>query len=157
VGWFLLQAASAESRYVLTRQALAGLRVRDVMTHDPVTVASDDTVAQVMDETIHQHRHTTYPVVDNGSAVGLLPFGSIARVPRWEWNGRRVRDCMLPRAEVPVLTEDESAVDALRELSESEVGHALVVDDGRLVGLLAASDLAHVLEAPPRTRQAIGA
>jgi predicted transcriptional regulator len=109
---------------VLTRQALAGLRVRDVMTRDPVTVVSAETVEQVMDETIHQHRHTTYPVVENGTAVGLLPFASIARVPRWEWDERHIGDCMLPRADVPVLTEEESAVDALAELQTSDVGHA---------------------------------
>ena len=155
VGWFLLHGATAESRYVLTRQALAGLRVRDLMTRDPTTVTPDETVVQVMDETIHQHRHTTYPVVENGSAVGLLPFAALARVPRWEWDERRVRDCMLPRADVPVLTEDESAVDALAEVSSSELGHALVVSDGRLIGLLATSDLARVLDARPRSRQGL--
>jgi Zn-dependent protease len=157
IGWFLLQGANAESRYVLTRQALSGLRVRDVMTRDPVTVAPDETVEQVIDETIHQHRHTTYPVVENGSAVGLLPFASIARVPRWDWGERHVRDCMLPRADVPVLTENETAVDALAEVSSSDVGRALVVSDGHLVGLLAASDLARVLDARPRGRQALRA
>lgn len=155
VGWFLLQGATAESRYVLTRQALAGLSVRDVMTRDPVTVAPDETVEQVIDETIHRHRHTTYPVVENTSPLGLLPFNCVARVPRWEWNARRVRDCMLPLAQVPVLAEDEPAVDALAKLSSSDVGHALVLSDGRLVGLLATSDLARVLDAQPRARQAL--
>ena len=37
VGWFLLQAAAAEDRTLLARQALRGLRVRDVVVRDPVT------------------------------------------------------------------------------------------------------------------------
>jgi len=32
LGWFLLAAASAETRYVVARKALSGFRVRDVMT-----------------------------------------------------------------------------------------------------------------------------
>ena len=70
-------------------------------------------------------------VVENGSAVGLLAFAAVARCPRRERDERRVRDCMLPRADVPVLTEDESAVDALAEVSSSDLGHALVVSDAR--------------------------
>jgi CBS domain-containing protein len=81
--------------------------------------------------------------------------GEIDAVRRWEWDERHTRDCMLPRADVPVLTEDESAVDALAELSSSDVGRALVLSDGRLVGLLAPSDLARVLDAQPRGRQAL--
>jgi CBS domain-containing protein len=64
---------------------------------------------------------------------------------------------MVPRADVPVLTEDETAVDALAEVSSSDVGRALVVSDGHLVGLLAASDLARVLDTRPRGRQALRA
>src|ERR671915_522842 len=41
IGWFLLQAATAEARYVATEQALAGLRVGDLMARDPVTVDAD--------------------------------------------------------------------------------------------------------------------
>ena len=37
IGWFLLQAAAAEDRTLLARQALRGLRVRDVVIRDPVT------------------------------------------------------------------------------------------------------------------------
>ena len=41
IGWFLLQAASAEARYIATRQALDGLRVRDLMVREPATVEAD--------------------------------------------------------------------------------------------------------------------
>ena len=38
IGWFLLQAATAEARYVATKQALDGSRARDLMIRQPVTV-----------------------------------------------------------------------------------------------------------------------
>src|SRR5688572_26433944 len=38
IGWFLLGAASAELRYLAVRDALGGLRVRDLMVRDPTTV-----------------------------------------------------------------------------------------------------------------------
>jgi Zn-dependent protease/CBS domain-containing protein len=146
IGWFLLQAASAEARYVATKQALDGLRVRDLMTRQPVTVDAGLSLGQFMDDVARGQRFTTYPVLEQGRPIGLLAFRSVAGVPRDEWNARRVRDAMVPRTDVPLLTEDESAIDALAELSTSRVNRGLVVDDGRLAGLLSITDLARALE-----------
>ena len=152
LGWFLLEAATAEARSVLARQALGGLRVRDLMTPDPVTVTPDLTLGEFMDEVVWDRRHTTYPVVDDGRAAGLLPFRCVATVPRGEWDQRRVLDCMLGLDRVPLLDPDEEAAEALAELSAGDASRALVVSGDRLVGLLSISDLARALEARPRRR-----
>jgi Zn-dependent protease/CBS domain-containing protein len=146
IGWFLLQAATAEARYVATQQALDGFKVRDLMIRQPVTVDADLSLGQFMDEVAWSRRYTTYPVLDHGHPIGLLAFRSVATVPRSEWNARRVREAMIPREKVPLLHEDEQAIDALAELSASEVNRGLVVDDGRLAGLLSITDLARALE-----------
>ena len=146
VGWFLLQAATAEARYVATRQALDGLKVRDVMIREPVTVDADLSLGQFMDDVASSRRYTTYPVLEDGSPIGLLAFRSVASVPRDRWNERRVRDAMIPRHEMPMLAEDDAAIDALVELSESDLNRGLVVDNGRLAGLLSITDLARALE-----------
>jgi Zn-dependent protease/predicted transcriptional regulator len=146
VGWFLLQAATAESRFVATQQALEGLLVRDLMTADPVTVPADLTLGRFMDDVAWSRRFTTYPVLEDGRPVGLLSFRSVAGVPRSEWDSRRVRDSMIPRDEVPLFGEDESAVDALAELSGNNVHRALVVDNDHLAGLLSITDIARALE-----------
>jgi CBS domain-containing protein len=59
---------------------------------------------------------------------------------------------MIPRTQVPVLDEDEPAIDALAELSTSEVNRGFVLDNGRLAGFLSITDLARALEVgrPPR-------
>ena len=146
IGWFLLQAAGAEARYLQTRQALGGLRVGDVMVRQPVTVDADLTIGQFMDDVLWTRRHTTYPVVEDSRVLGLLPFRCVAEVPRSEWDDRRVRDCMLPRERVPVLEADDELVDALAELSENEIRRGLVLDGDRLAGLLSITDLARALE-----------
>jgi Zn-dependent protease/predicted transcriptional regulator len=145
VGWFLLQGARSEARYAATEEALRGLRVRDLMVRHPVTVDADSTIGRFMDDVAWSHRFTTYPVLDAGRPVGLLPFASVAAVPRSEWDTRRVRDAMISVDDVPVLTEDERAVDALAELSAPSQ-RGLVVDDGHLAGLLSISDVARALE-----------
>ena len=156
IGWFLLQGARAEARYVATEQALSGLRVRDLMVRNPVTVEADSTIGHFMDDVAWSHRFTTYPVLDGGGPVGLLPFAAVAAVPRSDWETRHVRDTMIPLDEVPQLTEDEPAVDALTELSEPRANRALVVENGHLAGLLSISDLARALEVGRKPAQPVG-
>jgi Zn-dependent protease/CBS domain-containing protein len=146
IGWFLLMAAGAEDRYLLARQALRGLHVRDLVVREPVTARPDLTIAEFMDDIVWKARHTTYPVTDNGHALGLLPFRCVAQVPRSEWEKRTVRDCMLPVEQVPVVSPDDELTDAAAELSEGDIHRALVVDGDRFVGLLSATDVARALE-----------
>jgi Zn-dependent protease/CBS domain-containing protein len=146
IGWFLLAAAGAEQRSLAARQALAGLRVRDVMARDPVAVPPDLTLGRFMDEVVWARRYTTYPVVEGGRPIGLLPFRRVAEVPRAEWDTQTVRECMIPLEQVPTLRPDEPLFDALGTLSEASVGRGLVLDGDRLLGLLSITDLARALE-----------
>jgi Zn-dependent protease/CBS domain-containing protein len=154
IGWFLLQAAGAEARYIATEAALDGLRVRDLMVRNPVTVDGDLTVGRFMDEVARSRRFTTYPVVDGERPIGLLAFSSVAGVPRSEWDSRRVRDAMIPLDRVPLLTEDETAVEALTALSPPTSNRGLVVENGHLAGLLSITDLTRALEVRRRPRPA---
>jgi Zn-dependent protease/predicted transcriptional regulator len=156
IGWYLLQGARAEARYVATEQALDGLRVRDLMVRDPVIVDADSTIGRLMDDVAWSHRFSTYPVLDGGKPVGLLTFASVAAVPRSNWDAQRVRDTMIPLDQVPLLTEDEKAVDALAELSAPSAHRGLVVDNGHLAGLLSITDLARALEVGRPPPQALG-
>lgn len=151
LGWFLLAAAGAEGQAATARQALEGLRVGDLMARDPVAVAPDLTLGEVLDDVVWRRRYTTYPVAENGVALGLLPFRCMAEVPRSEWDTRRVRDCMLALADVPRYREDDDAFEAFASLTQSPLGRGLVIDGGnRLLGLLSVTDLARALQAPPR-------
>jgi Zn-dependent protease/predicted transcriptional regulator len=156
IGWFLLGAAGAERRELAVRQALAGLRVRDLMTRDPVTVPVESTIGRFMDEVAWKRRHTTYPVLDDGHVVGLLAFRCISSIPRDAWDEHRVAECMIPRDEVPTLRPETPAADALAELGETAVNRGLVLEHDRLVGILSAADVGRALEARPRRPRAGG-
>ena len=63
---------------------------------------------------------------------------------------------MIPLDQVPLLTEDEKAVDALAALATPSANRGLVVDNGHLAGLLSITDLARALEVGRRPAQAVG-
>lgn len=142
IGWFVLQAAGAEARYV---NAPAMLRVRDMMEADPVTTTPEVTLDGFADEALVQPRGVAFPVLEDGRAVGLFPLRCMDEVPREEWDTRRVADCMLTRDHVPTLSADDGLPAALAALEGTDLQSALVLDGERLVGLLSVADIARAL------------
>jgi Zn-dependent protease len=147
IGWFLLMAADAEASMAEARDVFEDIRVRDVMASDPVTTHPDLTLREFMDDVFLMHRHTSYPVTDDGHTLGLISFRRVAAIPREEWERRHVRDCMFPLADTLVVSEDAEVNEILAELTSEEPRRALVCDGGRLLGLVSITDTARVLEA----------
>jgi Zn-dependent protease/CBS domain-containing protein len=145
LGWFLLNAAAAEGRHALLRDALGDLRVRDLMVRQPESVAADWSLAEFMDDVAHIHHFTTYPVIADDSVVGLLPFAAVARVPRRDWETTRVGDCMLPIDGVPTVREDEPLLDAIGDMAAGPLDRALVLAGDQVVGLLSITDVGRLV------------
>jgi PDZ domain-containing secreted protein/Zn-dependent protease/CBS domain-containing protein len=146
LGWFLIQAAQDEATMALQRQVLGGRRVRDLMTPDPVAVPPDLTVAELIELAARARRFSTYPVVEDGRLVGVVPLRVVATVPSEERERRRVRDLMVPAREVPTVSPDQEVVDALAALGDRGARAMVTTEDGRLVGVLSGADVTHALE-----------
>jgi len=156
IGWFLITAAYAETQMVALREAFEGLRVADIMVREPVTVSGDARLRDVTDQTFPPHRYIAYPVVDaDGHAAGLLPFRNATAVAQKRWDEVRVKDVMLPLEKALAFDPDKALGDAVAELVQTDPGRALVVRDGRLLGLLSITDAERLVDAPfPRRSRA---
>ncbi|MEX1142288.1 MAG: site-2 protease family protein [Thermoleophilaceae bacterium] len=147
IGWFLMAAASAESNLATVREALGTLDVRDAMASEPIVAHPDMGVDRFVDELFTRSRHAAYPVVgDGGDVVGLLGFRDVAALAPERWTATRVRDLARPVADVLVLAPTDDLGSAAMELSQTQIGRALVLDDGRLVGLLSMTDVSRLIE-----------
>jgi Zn-dependent protease len=147
VGWFLLLAARAEGSGVTVRSLLTGVRVREVMTPDPVTVPADLSVEDLLHQFVLRSRHSAYPVLGAGGALlGLVTLEGIRRIPAPHRAGTLVRAITVPTGEVPALAPDDLLLDALAQIGEAAGGRALVVDGDAVVGILCASDVQRALQ-----------
>ncbi len=153
IGWFLLGASRSEIQQAVVQHHLGGMRVADLMVRDPVTVPADMSLARFLDEIVWPHRYTSYPVLNEaGELAGLIAFRQLAKVPREDLALHRVRQHAIPLEGVMSVMPEEPLIDAMQEMAARGVGRALVVADGRLVGLLSTTDIVRALE----TRRARG-
>ncbi len=146
LGWFVLNAASGEARYAEAQRAISGLRVRDLMVADPPAARLDDSLAEFMTSLDREDRSTSYPVLDGGRVVGLLPTRAILDIPTSEWGSRRVGDSMLGLEQAPRLAPEDDLYAGLSRLAEAGVKRGLVLDGDRLAGYLSVDDVAKALE-----------
>jgi len=148
LGWFLLSAARSEEKAAVMRASLADVHVRDIMTQDPTTFASRTTVADLLDNQLHRHRFSSYPLVGPaGQLEGLTTMSRIRHVPANLRETTRLIDTGIPLSEVPAGAPGEPIPDLLQRMQASPDGRAFVLDDtGRLVGIMSPSDIARFVQ-----------
>jgi Zn-dependent protease/predicted transcriptional regulator len=154
IGWFVMSAGAAEARFVEIRENLAGLSVRDAMTPDPVTVPSDLTVEQFFHGVFSEHRHTAYPVLQDGAVVGLVAARDLAAVPQTSRPNVRVDTRMQPLAQAVSVHEQDELPEAFMRLLETDLRRELVLRDTRLAGLLSLSDVERLVNTRRASAQA---
>jgi Zn-dependent protease/CBS domain-containing protein len=140
IAFFIDAAGRAEVVASQARRAFQGRRVREAMTHDPVTVDLGWTVLQL--RKLRAFRaHAGYPVLDlDGAAIGWIRSRDLDGADE----DTPLTDLLKP---VEVVDANEDLEAAVRRLASSEVGRLLVLDaGGRVVGLLAKSDIVRLLQ-----------
>ncbi|MBS1837386.1 MAG: site-2 protease family protein [Actinobacteria bacterium] len=137
IGWFLLNAARMEEARYAGEAALGTMSVSEAMERDPRSVRTWMTVAAAVEGPLHGTTQTVLPVLDwNDGVAGVLTMAQIQRLPAERWSTTTVGDVMLPAASVPTATPTEQLTGVLDRLRMQSGGLALVLDGGRLVGLL---------------------
>ncbi len=145
IGLFLMSAARNEEAHVLMHGALAGLRVSDVMSRDPLVAPGWITVDEFMRTYLPMQRASVYPLKTfDGNPDGLVTLSRLAEVPEERRRATRVRDVGVGLDEVPKAAPGEPVVAVLSRLASGE-GHILVLDGGKIVGLLTPNDITRVL------------
>ena len=91
LGLFIVTMASAEEHHARTSTALAGIKVRDVMTEHPETADGDSTITEFLRDTALLRRHSAFPLLDQaGQLQGLVTLNRIRAVPP---SGGQARCC----------------------------------------------------------------
>jgi Zn-dependent protease/predicted transcriptional regulator len=145
LGIFLRNASRMSFEQLLLREALAGEPVRHFMRENPITVPSSATIRDVVDRYVYRYHHKLFPVVDDGALVGCITINRIKEVPREEWDRRTVGEMARGCDSENTVSPDTDTVRALARMHRTGASRLLVVDHGRLAGILSLKDLLQFL------------
>jgi len=135
------------------------LKVKDVMTSEPITVDANDSIGRAI-ALMRDEGISRLPVVQDGRLVGILTlhdvivkvlgprvratFGEIAGEKIYTL-GNRVYELM----HSPVITarSDEPLIEAVKRMAHHDISCLVVVDGHRVVGILSRTDVLEPLAA----------
>ena len=147
VGWFLMMAARGEDIDARVRGALDGVTVRDAMTANPVLAPGWLTLDAFLEEYSVWQRFSALPVEGfDGTLRGLVTLTHLETVPPAERGTVRVQDVAWPMEELATARPDEPLMPVLRRMKGRTGGHVLVLDGGRLVGIVTPSGMVGAVE-----------
>ncbi|WP_227133840.1 CBS domain-containing protein [Halorubellus salinus] len=140
IAFFIYIGASGESQQVVMKAVFNGVTVGDVMTtrEHLHTVTPETSIAELVDR-MFRERHTGYPVLDDGTLVGVVTLADAKDVKPVERDAYTVGDVMT--TELKTIEPNAAAMDALQTIQGSNVGRLLVIEDDDLVGLVSRTDL----------------
>jgi Zn-dependent protease/CBS domain-containing protein len=146
IGFFLLQGAQASYTQVILKEALAGIAVRDIMVKDVVSVPPGLSVRTLIEGFFLTHGYGGFPVVDNGQVLGIVSLGDVKRIPPEEYDRVTVREVMIPLTERLTIAPEEDVSLALQHMAEDALGRLIVMERGRMLGLVTKTGLSRFLQ-----------
>src|SRR6266700_3295236 len=147
LGWFLLSAARAEETGGMIRQALSGISVRDVMTSSPVQAPDNISVDDALHGYILASRHSTFPTHDAGGRLsGMLRLAALKNVAPEARAPTHIKDITCPLDRVSTANPADPVTNLLGVAEGCSEGRTLIVDNGRLVGIISPSDSSRLLQ-----------
>lgn len=136
IGWFLREASVGARRDARLDEALSGVTVADAMVREFATLPAGLSLAQAARDHFLRTGYGGYPVIRSDSVVGLLCLRDVLRRSAEERETTSVQAAMTPITAAIVAAPGDPLLKAASQMAEAGTGRLLVMQDGRLAGLL---------------------
>jgi len=145
IGMFLQGAAKASYQQLLTRKALEGEPIRRFMQTEPVTIPPNISIQQFVEDYIYKYHYKLFPVVAAGKLIGCATTKQVKEVPREEWNQKSVGEIAIKVSPENTIEPHADALKALSLMNRSGASRLMVIEEDRLVGIIALKDMLNFL------------
>ncbi len=137
LGLFLENAARKSLEQNRLVRELRLYRAEDLMHRDPPVVDGGQTVGSLARGVLDLNPRVVYMVQDRGSLAGILSGYQMREVPAEQWDTVTASQAMVPRSALHAATRELLISDVLLEMETEELLHMPVVENGRVVGIVA--------------------
>lgn len=146
LGWFLINAASAEAQHARLQTTLGDLTVGEVMSPHPITAPPTISVEDFLERFVFTHRFSTFPLAEeSGRFLGLVTLDRIKRLPAAMRATTPVHQLACPPTEVATAAPDEPLTELVPRLQQCADHRAVVIDQDHVVGVVSPVDMAQQL------------
>ena len=146
IGMFLRSAAASGYQGMIVEHALQHVRVSDIMTSEPMTLAPELPVGEAIEQYFLRFGYGGFPVVSDGRVLGLLSLSQVRHCKPEERAHKKVQDIMLALEPGLEIGPQASAIDAIRKMNEANSGRLVVVDAGKLMGLITRTGVVRIVQ-----------
>jgi Zn-dependent protease len=136
IGWFLQSGAQSYLQNQELSSALSGIRLRDIMNTQVVSVSPDMTVNEAIESYFNVHRKSELPVVEKvdleeniDHLVGAVTASQAINVPEEHRKKVRIADIMTESRELVIMRPLDTADKALRRIMENRKSRIYVCED----------------------------
>jgi Zn-dependent protease/CBS domain-containing protein len=145
IGLFLHGAAGAARQELVIRRAFAGLTVAKLMQRNPISVPPELTIRALIDNYFYRYYFKAFPVLRDGELVGCIMAKDVQNLAAEDRDRLTTGEVMQPCLPQIVVPPDCDALEALTRMQGGRHSRLLVVENGRLRGILALSDMLQYL------------
>ena len=141
IGMFLRNAAQTSYQQILVRKSLEGEKVRDFMKPEPVTAPSSISIEKLVEDYIYKYHYKMFPVVENDRLIGCITTRQVKDLPREQWASSTIMELVSPCSEENTIGPEEDAMKSLSIMNRSGNSRLMVIDKGKLVGIITLKDI----------------
>ncbi len=141
IGMFLRNASQVSYKQLIIRRALEGEHVAAFMKPDLVTIAPSTTLEEMMEKYVYKYHYKMFPVTEGGKLRGVVTINKLKDIPREEWGRRTVGEIADTCTEGNTIHPDTDATKALEKMNKTGNSRLMVLDQDRLIGILALKDM----------------
>lgn len=146
IGMFLRGIAASGYQDLVMREALKGVQVREVTIEDVVTVPPHLSLNELANRYFLHFGYKGFPVKNNDEVLGIVTLAGLRNISEEKRADTVVQQVMIPLGADVRISPGESLVEAFQKMNRHQVDHLLVMEEGRMVGLITKTGLKRYLE-----------
>ncbi len=141
IAFFIYLGVTSEFQGMVLDRALEGLKTRDLMSEEVITVRPDTSISDLKELMMKKH-HLGYPVVEDGDLMGIVTLEDMNKTDSPE---EPVESILTSK--VITIDENSSASEAFHKVNQNDLGRLVVTgESGQMVGIITRTDLIHAIK-----------
>jgi Zn-dependent protease len=146
IGWFLYSAAQASYQQSTLQETLSGIKVKDIMVKDIVTLNPSVSLDEAVNQYFLRHGYGGFPVIDEGKFLGIITLKEVKNVPREDWGKTKVSEVYVRHDKKWEVFVNDDVTKALELMIKEDKGRIVVTERDKIIGLITRNGIARYVQ-----------